>query len=170
MQTVCTTSIIAYERYDKPTGRAQCRYTSNAVLLRQGSDDILENTKKERLILIKQYFDFTPYVTDTPVSFTITDGPFTSFICDQLTVANIPFTVKDYNRQIQEDKVIADTDLALPPIETFDHAIITAPLAKEMTTRLETNSDILKLNMDNIMKNAYKKWYKADIEKDLQWD
>ena len=119
---------------------------------------------------MKQYFDFTPYVTDTPVSFTITDGPFSSFICDQLTTVNIPFTVKDYNRQIQVDKVIAETDIALPPMETFDHAIITAPLTKAMTARLEIDSDILKLNMDTMMKNAYKEWYKADIAKDLQWD
>lgn len=52
MQTVCTTSIIAYERYDKPTGRAQCGYVPHAVLLRQRSDAILKTAKKERLIPI----------------------------------------------------------------------------------------------------------------------
>lgn len=29
---------------------------------------------------MEQYFNFTPYVTDTPVSFTITDGSFMDFI------------------------------------------------------------------------------------------
>lgn len=116
---------------------------------------------------MEQYFDFTPYVTDTPVSFTITSGPFTSFICDQLTAANIPFTVKDYNRQIQVDKMITKTDIALPPIETFDHAIITAPLTKMMIARLKTNSNPFKRNDDHTMNDAYIKWYKDDIAKGL---
>ena len=119
---------------------------------------------------MKQYFDFTPYVTDMPVSFTITDGPFTSFICDQLTVANIPFTVKNYNRQIQVDRVLVETDLALPPMETFDHAIITAPLTKMMIARLKTNSNPFKRDDDLMMSDAYIKWYKEIVMKDMQWD
>lgn len=155
MQTVCTTSIIAYERYDKPTGRAQWGYVPHAVLLRQGSDDILENSKKEKLIPMEQYFDFTPYVTDTPVSFTITDESFMDFICEQLTAANIPFTKDVHIYKINDGGPIEGTEFIMPPSQAFSYAIITAPLTKSMVNRLMANNDHKTFNADSIMKNAY---------------
>lgn len=119
---------------------------------------------------MKQYFDFTPYITDTPVSFTITDGPFMDFICDQLTVENIPFTKDVHMRKLDDGGPIEGTDLIAPPSQTFSYAIITAPLTKSMVNRLITNNDHKAFNVDSIMKNAYIAWYKNAIEEDLAWD
>ena len=119
---------------------------------------------------MKQYFDFTPYITDTPVSFTITDGPFMDFICDQLTVENIPFTKDVHMRKLDDGGPIEGTDLIAPPSQTFSYAIITAPLSQKMITRLEINSNPLELSKDNAMDKAYITWYKDVAMKDIQWD
>lgn len=129
-----------------------------------------EHQKKERQIPMKQYFDFTPYVTDTPVSFTITSGSFMDFICEQLTAANIPFSKNVHMRKLDDGGPVAGTDLIAPPSRTFSHVVITAPLAKPMVNRLIANNDRKTFNTDSIMKNAYIAWYKNAIEEDLAWD
>ena len=119
---------------------------------------------------MEQYFDFTPYVTDTPVSFTITDGPFTSFICDQLTAANIPFTKDIHMYKINDGGPVEGTEFIMPPSQAFSYVIITAPLTKSMVNRLMANNDHKTFNADSIMKNAYIAWYKNAIKDDLAWD
>ncbi len=99
---------------------------------------------------MEQYFNFTPYVTDTPVSFTITDGSFMDFICEQLTAANIPFTKNVHMYKINDGGPIEGTEFIMHPSQAFSYAIITAPLTKSMVNRLMANNDHKTFNADSI--------------------
>lgn len=119
---------------------------------------------------MKTYFDFTPYVTNTPVSFTIESGQLMGFICAQLDATHIPYDAQVHNRQIDDGGPVKGTDFIMPPMETFDYAIITAPLSQTMVSRLIANDDINTFNKDTTMMNAYVNWYKDENEKDMEWD
>lgn len=119
---------------------------------------------------MKTYFDFTPYVTNTPVSFTIESGQLMGFICAQLDATHIPYDAQVHNRRIDDGGPVEGTDFIMPPLETFDHAIITAPLSQTMVNRLIADDDMDTFNKDTTMMNAYVNWYKDENEKDMEWD
>lgn len=119
---------------------------------------------------MKTYFDFTPYVTNTPVSFTIESGQLMGFICAQLDATHIPYDAQVHNRRIDDGGPVKGTDFIMPPLESFNYAIITAPLSQTMVNRLIADDDMDTFNKDTTMMNAYVNWYKDENEKDMEWD
>lgn len=119
---------------------------------------------------MKQYFDFIPYMTNTPISFTIASNQLMGFICAQLDAANILYDTKIHNRRIDDGGLVEGTDFIMPPMESFDYAIITAPLSQTMINRLIANDDMNTFDNDATMMDAYVNWYKDENEKNMEWD
>ena len=143
-----------------------------ALAYRRNDKDVHSECSENRITTetMKQYFDFIPHMTDTPISFTIESGQLMGFICAQLDAKNIPYDVQVHNRRIDDGGPVEGTDFIMPPMESFDYAIITAPLSQTMINRLIADDDMDTFDNDATMMDAYVNWHRDENEKDMEWD
>lgn len=117
---------------------------------------------------MKTYFNFTPYVTDTPVSFDIKDENYALFIYEHLQSQNIPVTYHCYKRIIDEGGPVKGTPFIAPPMTTVDKTTFTAPLEDQFVERI-LSEDLAQHTYDAPLHSAYYAWLKDKIEKSKQW-
>lgn len=116
---------------------------------------------------MKQYFDFTPYVTDTPTSFTINNENYAQFIISQVTQQNIPLTYHCDTTCIDEGGPVEGTPFIAPPMYRINHTTITAPLSQIMINRL-LSEDLSDQLHDKPIRKAYDSWYTTEILKEVR--
>ena len=94
------------------------------------------------------YFDFTPYVTDTPISIHIQDTCFATFLREQFDEQNIPYTNKNNQIMIGPDEYVTinnDMSISLSPniIDmlnkhgNFDESVKDSPICKAYERNLD---------------------------------
>lgn len=116
---------------------------------------------------MKTYFDFTPYVTNTPVSFTISNENYAQFIIEQITQQNIPVTYQCDTTCIDEGGPVEGTAFIAPPMYRINHTTIIAPLSRAIVNRLQSE-DLSDQLRDKPIRDAYDNWYTTEILKEVQ--
>lgn len=116
---------------------------------------------------MKQYFNFAPYVTDTPVSFDIKDENYAQFIISQVTQQNIPLTYHCDTTCIDEGGPVEDTPFIAPPMYRINYTTITASLSQAIINRL-LSEDLSNEVHDKPIRDAYDDWYTTEILKEVQ--
>lgn len=117
--------------------------------------------------IMKQYFDFTPYTTDIPMSFTINNKNYAQFIIEQITQQNIPLTYQCDTTCIDEGGPVEGTSFIAPPMYRINNTTITAPLERTMVNRL-LSEDLSNEVHDKPIRDAYDDWYTTEILKEVQ--
>ena len=87
--------------------------------------EIYQTCAKENSIMTT-YFDFTPYVIDTPHTVSIKNPFFTNFITMQLDEQRIPFTRNDHKRIIHPGGPVSG--FYMEPVSVIDSTDITTSL------------------------------------------
>lgn len=117
---------------------------------------------------MKQYFDFTPYVTDTPVSFDMKDNQFADFIHEQLEYEHIPVTIQPHTIIIDEGGPVEGTPFIAPPEEEeVTHTTITAPLSQTIIENILAD-DRLIFKGSSKLQQACDAWYLDNMKRCTQ--
>lgn len=93
------------------------------------------------------YFDFTPYVTDTPISIRIQNTCFTTFLCKQFDEQQIPYTCVDHEKMIQPGQSFRN--VYIDPIYVTTDSTITVSLTVDIMNILNKCG-----NYDNTIRNS----------------
>lgn len=81
------------------------------------------------------YFDFTPYITNTPHTVSIENPFFTNFVTMQLDEQHIPFTCTNHKRIIHPGGPVGG--FYMDPISVIDHTDITVSLNPDIMNDIQ---------------------------------
>lgn len=139
------------------------------LVYRRNDKDVHSECSENRITTetMKQYFDFIPYMTDTPISFTINNENYAQFIISQLTQQNIPLTYDCDTTCINDEGPVENTPFIAQPMYRINYTTITAALSQTMINRL-LSEDLSDGLHDKPIKDAYDDWYTTEILKEVQ--
>ena len=116
---------------------------------------------------MKQYFDFTPYVTDTPVSFDMRGNRFAKFIHEQLEYEHIPTTIEPHTIIVDEGGPVEGTPFIAPPEEEVTHTTMTAPLSQTIIKSILADDKLI-FKGSSKLQQAYDAWYIDNMKRCTQ--